>query len=359
MNPDDSGHRPHGEHFGEEPDYKIKYGPEGIEVSLEHWSGEADDNLLSTLYSMAQANWGDSPCREDARPHPSAMKFVEDMFAGRKLQNPLEIVSFSFCVNNISRACTHQLVRSRVGAMFMQHGGRDNDWRHRDFRCPETVRRIVRDIDNAEEPQPDDQKEYGLDSFLQNPDPLRHVMRVNQADSTSLLLYDYIKFGKVLYAALVDSGVPWQDARRFLPIGTTTYLHANYNYLALKGFLSNRLEFNNDWEINCVAQLMLREIKMKCPEMVSKPLMSHSDRQQRAAFAGHDSWPPDQKWPSPYDPRTKKHDNLQMPFWVLSEDSMDGGVVEWIPTNGVHPNADTDGKEYIGRGQNPASQRGN
>ena len=146
----------------------------------------------------------------------------------------------------------------------------------------------------------------------------------------------------------------------------------------------NWLEHIMDWEFNCVAQLMLREIKMKCPPLLSKYLGSHSDRAKAARFAGLESWPPDRKYPSPYDdcatcghagsshrvntdvypgemicrgcedeglnlnvapmhrfvPKDRlprQHTSLQMPFFVLHSTSMEGGPIKWIPTNGEYP----------------------
>jgi hypothetical protein len=151
--------------------------------------------------------------------------------------------------------------------------------------------------------------------------------------------------------------------------------------------LANRLEHIMDWEFNCVAQLMLREIKVKCPPLLSKYLGSHSDRAKAARFAGLESWPPDRKYPSPYDdcslcdhagihhreydgevnyvpsgeticsvcenegafmhapmhrfvPKDRlprQHRPEQMPFFVLHPDSMAGGPIQWISTNGQYP----------------------
>ena len=150
---------------------------------------------------------------------------------------------------------------------------------------------------------------------------------------------NYLKQGKELYSALVDSGIPWQDARRLLPIGTQTYIHISYTYPSLRGVLSNRLEHVMDWEINCVAQLMLREIKIKCPSLLSKYLGSHSDRAKRSVFAKLESWPPDLKWPidKPINATERTHKRLQNPFFILHPDSMNGDSIVWIKTNGFYP----------------------
>jgi thymidylate synthase ThyX len=211
----------------------------------------------------------------------------------------------------------------------MQHGGRDNDWRHRPWACPETIRRAAAHLAGT--------LEKYLEHCIVDTKPLRNFLRAVGRPSLTDAIDDYLSHGKRLYAALVDAGIPWQDARRVLPIGLTTYLHMQFNYLSLQRFLANRLEHVMDWEINCVAQLMVREVNIQCPGVMGKHLMSHSDKAGKAMFAGMDSWPPDQKYPAEYDPKTRTHHSRQMPFWVLHPAALKGGPVHWIPTNGVYP----------------------
>jgi thymidylate synthase ThyX len=356
----DSGHRPHAVHTGEEPRNPILKGPEGITVTLDTWGPR--HNLFPTLYDMLQSNWGDAPSRTSDRycdmmiapenDEPTEvlrhmtgecklsteeMAYVESLFAGRTLPQAKELITFAFTVDGVSRTCTHQLVRTRIGAAFMQHGGRDNDWRHRPWRMPETIRRAC---EHFEDDPPDDGKAHCIIDWQPILDETS-ISSDNGGPSTlEALIEDYLSYGRHIYAALVDAGIPWQDARFLLPDGMTTYIHGVYNYAALEGMLTKRLEHIMQWEINCVAQLMVREIKMKCPELLSKYLMSLSDKQQRDAFSGLESWTPVGKYPmrSGHDldlPRT--HRPEQNPFWVLHPDSMAGGPVQWIPTNGTYP----------------------
>jgi thymidylate synthase ThyX len=355
----DATHRPHAIHTGEIPRVPITYGPDSLQVTLDTWGPQ--ESLFPALYDALQANWGEDPSRtiEDRdfngpdvrvparwasltgwnRLTDVQRTYVESCFAGRTLQQVLEGISFHFCIDGVSRAFTHQNVRTRLGAGFMQHGGRDNDWRHRAWTMPETVRRAC-----------DAYAKFGTSSAGQshcvtNWTPINeYVIRetdlsLTPSMSLSRVIREHLDRGKRLYAALVDAGIPWQDARRVLPMGTQTYIHDEYNYLALAGVLANRLEHVMDWEFNCVAQLMLREIKIHCPPLLSKYLGSHSDKAGVAKFAGLESWPPDGKYPVPDEhaskPRT--HRPEQMPFFVLHPASMAGGPVQWIPTNGRYP----------------------
>jgi hypothetical protein len=158
----DAKHRPHAIHTGEEPQNNITYGPESLVVTLDRWGPK--ENLFTSMYDALQANWGEHPSRtvgsiprykDDDRVGPKdnmvtgwaclakdQRDYVESCFAGKTLQQVLEGVTFDFCIDGVSRAFTHQNVRTRLGAGFMQHGGRDNDWRHRGWTMPETMNRM-------------------------------------------------------------------------------------------------------------------------------------------------------------------------------------------------------------------------
>ena len=425
---EDAKHRPHAIHTGEEPRNPITNGPESLSVTLDRWGPVS--NLFTSMYDALQANWGEQPsrtvdaeckCADDRHyddwPHltgwcqlTSDQKFyVESCFAGKTLQQVLEGITFDFCIDGVSRAFTHQNVRTRLGAGFMQHGGRDNDWRHRAWTMPETMRRMCEAWEHdlgakglvsqtlANEYLKSGEVEDGLKHSITNWMPIVNYMigRTEPDVANGVLqqtlseaIAEHINNGRILYSVLVDAGIPWQDARRVLFMGMQTYIHDQYNYLALSGMLANRLEHVMDWEHNCVAQLMLREVKMKCPPLLSKFLGSHSDKAKQARFAGLESWPPDNKYPNPYadcqlcghavsnhrfyepgvnhelkafpdeaicavcergsgiaplhkcvpvDRLPRQHRPEQNPFWVLHPDSMAGGPVVWIPTNGTYP----------------------
>lgn len=376
----DAGHRPHAIHTGEPPENKWDRGPFGITVTLDAWGPQ--ERLFTTMYDALQSNWGESPSRSANQPlRPEYLRsydggiasvtgwswererdvnhktgwarltdpqreYVESCFAGKTLPQILELISFEFTIDGLSRACTHQLVRTRMGAAFMQHGGRDNDWRHRKWTMPETIYRTCeadREASKVARKIRQDAVGDGRKHCIVNWDAIDDYLSGRPADegisSLELAIGDYLGRGRDLYAALVDAGIPWQDARRLLWMGTQTYIHACYNYLALQGVCNKRLEFAMDWEINAVAQLMVREVRMKCHPLLGKYLQSLSDKLGVAAFAGLESWTPDGKHPIPADKQNlpRMHRPEQAPFWVLHPDSMAGGPVRWIPTNGTFP----------------------
>jgi thymidylate synthase ThyX len=413
----DAGHRPHARHDGEEPRNEITEAPYHLNVTLDTWGPV--DNLFPTLYDKLVSNWGDAPSRSgdlgecyplkqmglDTRgfrnEHVQSIdhrtgwdrlngreqSYVESCFAGKTLSQVLESITFSFLIDGCTRACTHQIVRARIGAGFMQHGGRDNDWRHRPWVMPETIRRAVEahkagsHMHGAPEtPSVLNGKAHCIKDWKPIDAMLREFNAFDLGEPKGDLLAvieGYLDIGRRLYSALVDAGIPWEDARRLLWMGTSTYIHADYNYLALQGLAARRLEFIMDWEINCVMQLMVREVNMKCPPIFGKYLRSASDIKGQAAFAGLQSWPPDGKYPNPYercqcghakgnhdggyawcevchreklmpecmdyrpvDSLPREHRPEQNPFWVLHPDSLAGGPIRWIPTNGTYPHSE-------------------
>lgn len=381
------------------------------------------------MYDALQANWGEHPSRtvfnscnehlpyEDLVKHDNSWEhktgwcklgkdeqaYVLACFAGKTLPQVLEGISFYFLVDGVTRAETHQMVRTRIGAGFMQHGGRDNDWRHRDWSMPETLARACDafadrtaalahgQFGDTELPYPGDinGRKLCITDWGAIEQWVNHARIMGMVNSDTGTLREsveaYLRMGKELYSALVDAGIPWQDARRVLHIGTQTYIHAYYTWPSFKGVLANRLEHVMDWEVNCVVQLMQREINMKCPPMFGAHLGSHSDFARRAKFDQLESWPPDGKWPAgtercgkcghsasnhrpvvegrdammplpgetvcevcerdsrefapmhvytPVDSLPRQHTSVQMPYFVLHPDSMQGGPVKWLWTNG-------------------------
>lgn len=398
----DAGHRPHARHTGETPRNEIKDAPYHLSVTLDTWGPV--DNLFPSLYDALQSNWGDAPSRTvenddvsepEVWPYIMGAKlqrdtgwlslssgqraYVESCFARKTLQQALERITFSFLVDGCTRACTHQLVRSRIGSAMMQHGGRDNDWRHRPWVMPETIRRACAALQtNMRDGEVEEGSGRELHHCITDWNPIHRYLSVFKKDDLQHAIKAYLEEGRYLYAALVDAGIPWEDARRLLWMGTATYIHIDYNYIAFRDMQANRLEHIMDWEINCVAQLMQREVRMKCPPLLSKYLGSHSDLAGQDKFAGLQSWPPVGKYPNPYercecghakgnhdsfhpgeqphpvcepcwrerrlcnkyrpvDSLPREHRPEQNPFWVLHPDSMNGGPIRWIPTNGTYP----------------------
>lgn len=120
-----------------------------------------------------------------------ALKWLRQTQLSRASQSQLEFVDIHFLIENVTRAFTHQLVRQRVGATYVQ----------------ESLRFAVKG--NAA-------FEIALPPFFDNlkdDHPLRIIW--NRAVAQNSWAYN----------AMVDGGVPAEDARGLLPTNITTRIH--------------------------------------------------------------------------------------------------------------------------------------
>lgn len=133
--------------------------------------------------------------------------------------------SFTFSIEGISRACSHQLVRHRT-ASFTQQSQR--------FVKVKRLREHV--------VLPESIRERALQPYL-----------------------EFIDKAGELYVKLMELGVPGEDARFVLPNATTTNLLVTMNGLALKHFFGLRCCLRAQWEIRKLADLMLLKIRSADP----------------------------------------------------------------------------------------------
>jgi len=126
----------------------------------------------------------------------------------------LEHASITYLVTDISRACSHQLVRHRIASYTMQ------SQRY----CKERNPRFI-------SPTLDDDAHMILDGAY--------------------------KHSNDAYKVLLSLGVKPEDARFVLPQATPTTIAVTMNFRALREFLQKRLDKHAQWEIRQVAQDML------------------------------------------------------------------------------------------------------
>ena len=143
----------------------------------------------------------------------------------RKHESPLEFMWTSWDIKGISRACLGQLTRHRIASY-----------------CVESHRYC----DTAEN-----------DCII----PVKAIM----VDDSCV---DFVKKAKEFYKKLVKAGVPKEDARYFLPMGTTCNLKVGMNMRELRSFFRLRMDKHAQWEIRQLAQYMHDIIKDKWPVLV-------------------------------------------------------------------------------------------
>lgn len=136
----------------------------------------------------------------------------------------LEHASFTFGIEGVSRALTHQLVRHRI-ASYSQQSQRYVDEKNFSYIIPPKIK--------------EDQK-------------LKKEFE------------DFMESSRVLYAKLSEK-IPKEDARFVLPNAVETRIIVTMNTRSLYNFFEKRLCTRAQWEIRALASEMLSEVKKVAP----------------------------------------------------------------------------------------------
>jgi thymidylate synthase (FAD) len=138
----------------------------------------------------------------------------------------LEHVSFSFGVEGISRACSHQLVRHRLASYSQQSQRYVSHQQRFSAVTPGTI---------AEQPELQERYQSLLDQIHE------------------------------FYGELLEAGIPAEDARFVLPNAATTKIVITMNGRELLHFFALRCCRRAQWEIQEMAKKMLTLIKPLAP----------------------------------------------------------------------------------------------
>lgn len=137
----------------------------------------------------------------------------------------LEHCVFTFAIEGMSRACSHQLVRHRI-ASYSQQSQRYVKGDKFGYIMPESIEKnpLLKDMFNE------------------------HIGRI----------MNFYKF-------LFECGIPKEDARYILPNATTTNIVVTMNARELLHFIELRSSPRSQWEIRELAQEMLKQLKEVAP----------------------------------------------------------------------------------------------
>lgn len=139
-----------------------------------------------------------------------------------------EHVSFTFLIEDISRACSHQLVRFRVGVSFTQRSQRYTNEENFPYTVPPTI-----------------QKNEAANRLFEE-----HMIQLQEA-----------------YTVLTKMGIPKEDARFLLPNATNTSLYMTMNYRELIHAMELRLCMKSQWEIRHLFWRIRSLIQQSFPEL--------------------------------------------------------------------------------------------
>lgn len=144
--------------------------------------------------------------------------------------SPFEHAEFTFSVDGISRALSHQLVRHRI-ASYSQESQRYVDYmklRELSYIMPPKI---------AENPE-------ALELFQQ---AMRHTIQA--------------------YREMLNRGIPPEDARYVFPNAVETKLVLSFNARSLFNFFEQRCCIKAQWEIRFLSLAMLAEVRKVAPHI--------------------------------------------------------------------------------------------
>lgn len=158
-------------------------------------------------------------------------------------ESVLEHATFTFAIEGISRACSHQLVRHRM-ASYSQQSQRYVKMDGFDYVVPESIKTSDVEIYDNVFPEYDD-----------GDIPLGECYR---------RLMELIG---VFYDRLVEEGIPEEDVRYILPNACKTNIVVTMNARELRHFFSLRLCTRAQWEIRQLAEKMLDCVREVAPAL--------------------------------------------------------------------------------------------
>jgi len=196
-----------------------------LRVSLLRSTPEAE-LLVASAARLCYSSSDPASIEEELRGDPCKVeRLLEGLLRSGHL-SPFEHAQFTFMVDGVSRACSHQLVRHRI-ASYSQRS-----------------QRYVRGSPEMVVPP----------SIRRNQDLLERVVSF-LLDSTRL------------YEELLARGIPPEDARFVLPQASSTSLVVSMNARELLHFFSLRLCRRAQWEIRSLAKRMLSLCLREAPAL--------------------------------------------------------------------------------------------
>ncbi len=156
----------------------------------------------------------------------------------RKHYSTLEHVCYTFAIEGISRACSHELVRHRIASYSQQS------------------QRYVKFKDAVPTVKPE--------TIANNP---AFSERYDQ------LLSEV----SALYKEMIEGGIPCEDARFVLTNATETKIVVTMNIRSLFNFFSLRCDKNAQWEIRQLANMMFDLVEPTAPFIFAHAKRSYED----------------------------------------------------------------------------------
>lgn len=205
------------------------------------------DKVVSMAAKLCYSQVGAKQIGDDLTPK-EVEKFL-GILVSMGHESPIEHVSFTFSIEGISRACSHQIVRHRI-ASFSQQSQRYVKLEHFEYIIPPQIAA----------------NEEAKDIFLK-------AMKADQTAYNEIVdkLYsknynDFLAKGmseKKAASSAEKSSI--EDARYVFPNACETKMVVSMNARSLMNFFTHRCCERAQWEIRDLAFAMLKEVKSVAP----------------------------------------------------------------------------------------------
>lgn len=182
-------------------------------------------------------------------------------------ESPIEHVNFTFGVEGISRACTHQLVRHRL-ASYSQQSQRYVKLDQFEFIVPKAIEKNQKAKEKFIEAMNQDQENYQqICKILQKDYEEKEFKENFQNKSFEDLSEEDLKKWKKIKSQIQKKSI--EDARYVFPNACETKIVFTMNARNLLHFFHKRCCMRAQWEIREMAIEMLRQVKKVSPIIFS------------------------------------------------------------------------------------------
>lgn len=193
----------------------------------------------------------------------SISKFIK-MLSDMGHESPTEHVYFTFGIEGISRACSHQIVRHRI-ASYSQQSQRYVDGENFDFVVPPAIEQNPNAKELFIESVEQQFEDYARirDSLI-----VGYIKKSNKrytGKTSKEVIADFKSKNKKEFQQIVK--LANEDARYILPNAATTKIICTFNVRSLQNFFKLRCCNRAQWEIRLVAEEMLKICKEIAPNI--------------------------------------------------------------------------------------------
>ena len=211
-----------------------------------------------TCYAAKSPNdmWEDCECSFNILDTEKRWKLVKAVLNSGH-QSVAEHVNFTFAIEGISRACSHQLVRHRAGIVFSQQS-------QRYVEIKEDLNRL-KDILLILTPGSD----YNLEEMGRAEEEVIPILNKYFVEVNDTNVYAYLQ-SLINYLSAINMGTKAEDARNFLPNATKTNITMTVNFRELIHLCNLRLCTRAQLEI----RNLFREIA-KCVKAQNENLATY------------------------------------------------------------------------------------